>query len=89
MTEDNAYDLEYLPSFGVTIHQAPMCILRVFAVGMSGRDCAVYQGIVPACRKSDTAEWDVLVGEVRRGGDKLSEAEAREHFDLGELTYRV
>ena len=84
---DNDYHKEYWPSFGIREPQSTMCVLTVFAVGGSGRDCAAYRGVVPA-DKFDTPEWKALVQEVRRGGNKISEEEARTLFDFGDLVWR-
>ena len=79
---DNAYDKEYWPSFGVTDFQAPMCIVTVFAIGGSGRDCAAYRGITKA------AITDETLAEIRAGGNKISEREARDLFEFGDLVWR-
>ena len=79
---------EYFPSFGIDGPQTPVCRLTVLAPGGSGRDCAAYEGIVPAHSERLADLWDGLAGEVRSGGSKISEERARALFDLGELEYR-
>jgi len=74
---------QFLPSFGIAGYQFPVTLLTVLAIGMSGRDCKAYRGIV-----SGTSPTADQIDEVRRGGDKVSETEAREMFDLGDLRYR-
>lgn len=64
---------EYLPSFGFGEYQQPVCIVTVLCLGGSGRDCAAYQGVLP--RVNDT-----LLDELRKGGTKISEPEARNIF---------
>lgn len=82
---DNATNKKYLPSFGVSDFQVPMCILTVFAHGGSGKDCSAYRGIIPLPGGDPPA---FRVAEVRRGGQKIKEAEARKLFDFGELVWR-
>ncbi len=84
-------DRTYLPSFGITDDQAPVCIYTVLCLGSSGRDCAAYRGIGPDLPRTPEDE-PALLNRIREGGNKIHETEARKMFDLSldgvELQYR-
>ena len=76
---------EILPSFGIKHDQAPLHIWSLLCKGMSGRDCAAYQGIAPdlsMCTEDDVAD---MHDRIREGGRKMSEHEARRMF--GDFTH--
>ena len=72
--------------------QRPVCLLTVLCLGGRGDDVAAYQGIIPDASMHGQDVQDALAEEVRRGGNKLREADAAKLFDFKHegkpLTYR-
>jgi len=73
---------DILPSFGLIRYQAPLSIYTLLCLGGSGRDCAAYRGICPDLSTADEAVKSAMLNEIRRGGHKISEDEARSMFNL-------
>lgn len=87
--QDLQFHREYMPSFGLGGHQMPVCNVTVLKPGMSGRDCAAYHGVVPSSWMDSEEDRSNALDVVCRHGNKVSEATARELFDLGDLKYRL
>lgn len=77
---------KHLPSFGFHLtDQSPVTIHTVLSINDEVGDCAAYRGVSPL--GSD----DAVIEKVRRGGNKISEAEARQMFpeiEAKKLRYR-
>ena len=78
----------FMPAFGLPDHtdQMPLCVYTVLSINESVRDCAAYEGIGP------TDADDALIEQIKAGGTKISESEARQLFDEiddMELRYRL
>lgn len=67
----------YIPGFGLDGHrdQYPVCLYTILSINEAVGDCAAYEAIGPASNEPEFHE------KMRAGGNKISEAEARELFD--------
>lgn len=85
---------KYMPQFGVSPFirdQWPVCILTVLSVNEKVGDCAAYRGVTLDLSKAGDAERDGVYEQVRAGGDKIGEDEARRLFpqiEESKLRYR-
>lgn len=74
---------QYLPSFNINpmvANQTPVCILTVLSVNEQVGDCAAYRGVCPDMSRATDESREAVTENVRAGGNKISEDEARKLF---------
>lgn len=82
-----------LPAFVLAMmpRQAPLCVLTVLSINDVVGDCAAYRGIVPNLSDKSDVIVEGSKEDVRAGGEKLLEDEAKALFPIIEekgLRYR-
>lgn len=72
-----------IPAFGFQGHtdQYPVCVYTILSANPDVGDCAAYEAVGPTMSGDSDAYRAITYEAIRAGGNKISEAEARQLFD--------
>lgn len=72
----------YIPAFGFQGHrdQYPVCVYTILSANPDVGDCAAYEAVGPTMPGASDAARAITYEAMRAGGNKISEADARELF---------